>query len=427
MLQAETRLTNTLKASPWIMWGLAAFFYFYEFFLQVSPGVMVPELMQAFSVNATALGSLAASYFYIYAPMQVPVGVLLDRYGPRRLTTIATALCAAGCFLFGTAKILSMAEVGRLFIGFGSAFAVVSCLSIAAAWFPIKRFAFLTGLTVTIGMLGAISAETPLAILVANVGWRLSMLILAIIGALLSLLMWFFVRDKKNTAVPQTKQQPLLAGLRYIVKQKQNWLIAIYGGLVFAPTSIFGGLWGVPFLIATYHLDRPVAAGIISMSFIGWVIGSPIGGWFSDFTGRRLVSLYIASSGAFVALTLLLYVPNLSLFYLNILLFAFGFFSSAFLPSFSIIREINPPSINGTALGFMNMLNMVGGAAGQPLVGFLLDLFWQGQMEHGARVYSEANFHDALIALPVMLAISLFIIPLLRETYCKAVGEEAIE
>ncbi len=423
MTFTKIKIRNEFKTSPWIMWGLAAFFYFYEYFLQVSPGVMVPELMHAFSVNAAALGGLVASYFYIYAPMQIPVGVLLDRYGPRRLTTIATALCALGCFLFGTAKLLSVAEMGRLFIGFGSAFAVVSCLSIAATWFPINRFALLTGLTVTAGMLGAIGAQTPLALLVAGVGWRGSMLTLALIGVGLSLLMWFFVRDKKSVNVARMKQKSLFSGLYYIVRQKQNWLVALYGGLVYAPTSIFCGLWGVPFLMATYHLDRPVAAGVISMAFIGWVIGSPLGGWYSDFIGRRLSVLYMASIGAFIALAFLIYVPHLTLLQLNVLLFAFGFFSSGFLPSFSIIREINPPSINGTALGFMNMLNMVGGAAGQPLVGFLLDLFWQGQMEGSTRVYSATNFHDALIALPVMLAISIFTIPLIRETYCKAVEE----
>jgi len=423
MTFTKIKIRNEFKTSPWIMWGLAAFFYFYEYFLQVSPGVMVPELMHAFSVNAAALGGLVASYFYIYAPMQIPVGVLLDRYGPRRLTTIATALCALGCFLFGTAKLLSVAEMGRLFIGFGSAFAVVSCLSIAATRFPINRFALLTGLTVTAGMLGAIGAQTPLALLVAGVGWRGSMLTLALIGVGLSLLMWFFVRDKKSVNVARMKQKSLFSGLYYIVRQKQNWLVALYGGLVYAPTSIFCGLWGVPFLMATYHLDRPVAAGVISMAFIGWVIGSPLGGWYSDFIGRRLSVLYMASIGAFIALAFLIYVPHLTLLQLNVLLFAFGFFSSGFLPSFSIIREINPPSINGTALGFMNMLNMVGGAAGQPLVGFLLDLFWQGQMEGSTRVYSATNFHDALIALPVMLAISIFTIPLIRETYCKAVEE----
>lgn len=416
-----TNLTDTFgKASPWIMWGLAAFFYAYEVFIQVSPGVMVPELMRAFAVDAAALGNLAAFYFYIYAPMQMPVGILLDRYGPRRLLTMAAAFCAVGCFLFGIAKILNVAIAGRLFIGFGSAFAAVSCMNIAAIWFPVKRFALLTGLMLTAGMLGGIAGETPLAILIERIGWRDSMLLLAIIGVGLSICTWIFVRDK-TTPQPQIQSSPLLQGLFQVLKQKQAWLIAIYGGLMFAPTSIFSGLWGVPFLVTAYHLERPIAAAIISMSFIGWMIGGPLGGWYSDRIGRRIPPLYIASIGTLIALTVLIYKPNLSLPTLYLLLFAFGFFSSWFLPAFSIIREINRASINATALGFMNMINMVGGAVGQPLVGFILDLFWEGKMLEGTRLYTAANFHVALLALPIMMAISILILPWIRETYCRTV------
>lgn len=423
MATATNSTRTPLRGSPWVMWGLAAFFYAYEVLLQVSPGVMVPELMRDFAVDAATLGNLAAVYFYIYAPMQIPVGVLLDRYGPRRLMTVAAACCALGCFLFAIAKILSIAAVGRFFIGFGAAFSAIGCMNIAAVWFPIKRFALLTGLMLTAGMLGGIAGETPLAVLIEHVGWRPSLLLLAAIGIVLAALMYVFIRDKKtSTVIEKTpSSQPLLAGLFQVLKQKQAWLIALYGGLMFAPTSIFSGLWGVPFLMTAYHLEKPLAASIISLSFIGWMVGGPIGGWCSDHIGRRLPSLYIASIGTLLALTILIYVPNLTVTQLNILLFAFGFFSSWFLPSFSIIREINPPSINATALGFMNMINMVGGAAGLPLVGFILDLSWKGGMANTVRVYSTENFHIALIALPIMMAISILIIPFIRETYCRAV------
>jgi predicted MFS family arabinose efflux permease len=256
-----TTTTNTarlsLKCSPWLMWGLATFFYAYEVLLQVSPGVMVPELMRDFAVDAATLGNLAAVYFYIYAPMQIPVGVLIDRYGSRRLMTLAAACCALGCFLFATAKVLSLAALGRFFIGFGAAFSAIGCMNIAAVWLPIKRFALLTGLMLTAGMLGGIAGETPLAVLIEHVGWRYSLLLLAVVGMILTVLMYIFIRDKK-TSTPTTNTSSsshLLAGLFQVLKQKQAWLIAVYGGLMFAPTSIFSGLWGVPFLMTAYHLD----------------------------------------------------------------------------------------------------------------------------------------------------------------------------
>lgn len=420
--------TNSSRIKPWIIWGLASFFYLYENCLQVSPGVMVPELMRTFKVDAAALGNLAAFYFYAYAGTQIPVGVLLDRYGPRRLLTMATAVVAIGCLFFGTAHSVPGAEFGRLLIGFGSAFAAVGCMKLAASWFPLERFALLTGLMLTVGLSGSIFGETPLALLVTGIGWRSSMLILAGIGAVLLAAIWNIMRDKPETMSEQATavataehQQKLFAGISGVLKRPQSWLVAIYGGLMFAPTSIFGALWGVPFLMQAYSLDRPTAAGIISMLFFGWIVGSPLLGLVSDKLGKRKTTMWWGSIGGLACMLTIIYVPNIPTLVLSALLFAFGFFSSGFLPAFSIMREISPHNSNATALGFMNMLNMVGGAAGQPLVGYLLDANWSGEMLDGVRVYSVQHYHIALAALPIMMAISLLIIPFIKETFCKSV------
>ena len=426
----NTNTASTLKMPswlPWLVWGLPALFYFYEYFLQVSPGVMVPELMKAFNVNAAELGNLAAYYFYSYALMQIPVGVLLDRYGPRILLTIATAICMVGCLLFGMATNLDMAKIGRLLIGLGSAFAAIGCLTLAARWFPIRRFALLTGLTVMIAMLGAIGGQTPLAIFVSTLGWRTSMMVLGVIGGVIAWLIWKIVRDdppqaieSQATSVSHVEQKSLLDSLKIVIKSKQTWLVAIYGGLVFAPTSIFGSLWGVPFLMAHHGLSRPAAAGVISMLFVGWAIGSGLSGWFSDTIGKRKLPMLLGAIGAFITITALIYLPQLSIFWINALLFLFGVFSSGFLPAFSIIREINPINVSGTALGFMNAVNMVGGALGQPLVGWLLDSVWNGKLEAGVRIYSIANFHFALAVLPICIALSLITLFFIRETHCES-------
>jgi MFS family permease len=416
---------SSSKFTPWIMWGLGALFYCYEVFLQASPSVMVPDLMKAFNVGAARLGHLAAFYFYAYAAMQIPVGVTIDRYGPRRLLTIATLTCALGAFIFSTATVLTQAEVGRLFIGFGAAFAAIGCMKLTAVWFPLNRFALLVGLMMMMGMAGAIGSEAPLALMIEALGWRHSMLTMAILGGILAVMIWFFVRDKPTEeahAPLESKQDTLINGLKRLIINKQVWLVAIYGGLMFAPTSAFAMLWGVPFIMEKYHIFRPQAAWIISFTFMGWIVGSPLLGWFSDKIQRRLPTLYLSAIGTFFALVLIIYWTS-PIWYSYILMFSFGFFSSGFLPSFSIIREINPPNISATALGYMNMINMIGGALLQPLIGWFLDLRWKGQLADGSPVYDIADYHQALAVLPVLCFLALIVLFFIKETYCQQVQD----
>ncbi len=419
-MEAKNQPINRLL--PWFMWVLAATFYCYETLLQVSPGVMVSDLMKAFSANASQLGLLAAVYFYAYSSMQIPVGILIDRLGPRRLLTIATLICGAGAVIFSSSHFLIMAGVGRLLIGLGSAFAVVSCMHLCATWLPLRYFATLTGVMVTMGMLGAIGGEAPLSLMVGHFGWRQTMLIFGVIGLILSLAMWSFIRDKNvhHHLHQNLKQTGLFAGLKLIFKNKQNLIVATYGALMYAPTTTFGGLWGVPFLMTFYQLDRPLSATLVSMLFIGWAVGSPLFGVLSDRIGRRRIPMIIATYGALFTLSIILFVPHLPLLLLGTILFSFGFFSSGFLPSFSIIREINPPHVSATSIGFMNTFNMLTGAILQPLVGVILDMTWHGTMHNGVREYSINSFHTGLILLPLGLLSAVIILPFIKETYCRA-------
>jgi MFS family permease len=424
--QPATPDTFPIKSiMPWIVWGLGCLFYFYECLLQVSPSVMSNELMRDFSVTSQTLGVLSGIYFYSYAAMQLPGGVMMDYFGPQRLLTIATSICAISTVAFGLTDNFVMACLARLMIGFGSAFAAVGAMKLAANWFPAERFALLTGMMVTIGMLGAIGGEAPLAMLIDSVGWRHSMVIMGSVGIILAILIFTVTKDvpkKSRTHHKNTgDDEPMLNSLITLLKNKQLWLVAFYGGLMYMATPIFCGLWGVPFLMFKMHIAKATAANYISLVFVGWAIASPLWGIFSNRIGRRKPPMYIGSIGALISCTIFIYAPIQSGWLIQFFLFTFGIFSAGFLPAFAVAKELCNKKYVATGLSFMNMMNMVGIAIGQPLIGYTLDKFWQGEIIDKIRIYPLEAYHIALALLPIGMLISLLILPRLRETYCRSI------
>ncbi|AMP90015.1 MFS transporter [Legionella pneumophila] len=412
---------------PWMVWGLGCLFYFYECLLQVSPSVMSNELMRDFSVTSHTLGILSGIYFYSYAAMQLPGGVLMDYFGPQRLLTLATVVCAVSTIAFGMTDNFFMACVARLMIGFGSAFAAVGTMKLAANWFPAQKFALLTGLMVTIGMMGAIGGETPLALLIDNFGWRESMIIMGSVGLLLATLLILIARDTPKNFSPSIHQHPveeerLIPSLLTLIKNKQLWLVATYGGLMYMATPVFCGLWGVPFLMNKMLIAKSTAANFISLVFVGWAIASPLWGLFSNRIGLRKPPMYIGCVGAMICSLLFIFAPITSSITMELLLFAFGIFSAGFLPAFSVAKELCNKKYVATGLSFMNMMNMVGIALAQPLIGYILDKMWQGQMMGTVRVYPLEAYYTALSILPIGMLVALLILPKIKETYCQSVN-----
>lgn len=420
-LATENISANSIK--PWIIWGLGCLFYFYECLLQVSPSVMSNELMRDFSVTSQTLGILSGIYFYSYAAMQLPGGVMMDYFGPQRLLILATTICSISTIAFGLTDHFFTACVARLMIGFGSAFAAVGTMKLAANWFPANRFAFLTGLMVTLGMLGAIGGEAPLALLIDNYGWRHSMLIMGVIGLCIALLILLIARDAPSAkkVASHSDEEPVFSSLLTLIKNRQLWLVAIYGGLMYMATPVFCGLWGVPFLMFKMHLAKATAANYISLVFVGWAIASPLWGMFSNRIGRRKPPMYIGSVGALITSTLFIFSPIESGWQMQFLLFAFGIFSSGFLPAFAVAKELCSKRYVATGLSFMNMMNMVGIALAQPIIGFILDRMWQGKIVDKVRVYPLDAYHVALALLPLGILVSLLILPRIKETYCQSV------
>jgi len=417
-------MKHKIHFMKWFVWGCAAVFYLYEYFLRVAPSVMVDDLMKSFGVNAAAIGVLSAFYFYAYSPMQIPVGMLMDRYGARRLLTFSTFICGVGSLFFCFAPMILVADFGRLLIGMGSAFAFVGIVYVSSTWFPPSQLALLVGLGNSFGMIGAIGGQDLLSFLVDSIGWRLSMFILGGFGFILALIIYIGMKREpkgKKKKLPEAKNfKEVLTNLKFIAANRNSWINGILSLMFYATMSAFAGLWAVPFITKTYAVSKELAALAVSMNFFGWLLGGPLIGFYSDKIHSRRTFLFGAALLSLIALSLIIYMPPMPMALLFILFFLIGIFSSAQLLTFSISIEINPDNARGSAAAFTNFLVSAGGIFMAPLIGYLIDALSSGEMVDGVPVYTTTDFRYGLIVLPISLIITMILCFFLNETpYAK--------
>jgi MFS family permease len=401
---------------------LSTVFYCYEFFIQVAPSVMTSELMRDFSADATLIGLLSGFFFYSYTVCQIPAGLLLDKYGSRIMLTIVIAICAIGALLFAFAPNIAIASLARLLMGASSAFAFTGTLYIITRWFPAWSFALFAGVAQMMSSLGAIAGNAPLANMINHIGWRHSMLILAIVGFALAILVYSFVRNQPANYNHKAQEQfGMLKSLKIVLGKKQTWYVAIYSFCIWATIVAFSALWGVPFLKTNYHLSNIAAAKIISITWIGIAIGSPVAGWISDKIKRRNLPLASLALLGCISITCVIFIPHLSINTLYLLLFLVGFAAGGQTLIFGVVKDINPINVTGAANGFNNMVVVSGGALFQPLIGKLLDVNWTGIMNSsGVKTYDLHAYHVAFIALPICCFIAFIVSTFfIKETHCQ--------
>jgi MFS family permease len=430
-MNQKTNYISTRRKSisiGWLVCMLGALFYCYEYLLRIEPSVIVPELMREFNITAANLGLIAAVYYFTYTPMQVVVGILIDRYGARLVLTCAVTACTLGSFLFSTSESIYVVGFGRLLIGFGSAFAFVGVMKLAAEWLPKHHFAMFAGFTVSLAMVGAMVGDMELTLLIHKIGWKSALYIGTVIGVVLIPMIWILVRDTpkwKESHSGKTSFRETFIGLKQIIKNPQMWISGIIGCAFFLSLSVFAELWGIPFLRNVYKLSPSVAAFACSMVFAGWLVGAPINGWLSDKNRTRKLPLIVGGSISAIIITIIVFRPiNISIEFLDVLLFLFGIFSSVQIVCFAISKENNPTHVAATAVAFTNLLIMTGALVFQPLIGKLLDIRWIGHVHKGVRVYSAINYQHALLILPISIVIGVILSFILRETFGRGDWDE---
>ncbi|MBI2791373.1 MAG: MFS transporter [Gammaproteobacteria bacterium] len=435
-LDTTPRSSFVINVLPWVICGLAAAFYCYEYLLRITPGLMVPELQRAFSINnqylnATQVGHLSAFYYYAYTPMQLPVGLFMDRYGPRWILTMAVFCCAVGTVLFGATDSWWIAASGRFAIGFGSAFAFVGVLKLASNWLPPNRFAMISGLTTTLGMIGAMQGDIILGDLIQKIGWRDTILYSSYIGFILVPIIWLVVRNSPSHLKGASIQEQAKAAcgsysqlwqeIRFSMKNKQIWINGIIGGLLWTPTMVFPELWGKLYLQTIHQFSAEDAARAVTMILLGIAVGAPLAGYISDKIQRRRTPLIVGALLSTILLLIFLYCPNLSLLQVKLLLFFIGVVTSTEVICFAVGRENCPQNLSGTVVAVTNFL-VSSFAICQVVVAKVLDYTWNGQLVDQAKIYSVDSYQTAMLILPVATLSACFLSFFLKETYCRPIG-----
>jgi MFS family permease len=414
----------------WLVWGLGAAFYFTGFYQRVAPAVMTDQLMADFEISAAALGHLSAFYFYSYAAMQIPTGILSDLWGPRRLLTIGALIASLGTFLFALAPTALLANAGRLMIGGSVAVAFVAMLKLASHWFSPNRFSAISGLALFCGVAGAVSAGVPLRFLIDRFHWRPVMLVSGVVTGLITLGIWLLVRDdpsergyKSYAPGAQGSGNPgdtnPLRGLKKVLCYSNTWLISLAPSGVVGPVLAFSGLWGVPYLSARFRLTPTQSAAVTSALMVAWAVAGPLIGALSDRIGRRK-SLYmggamVASAGWVVAL----FVQELPAWAFIMLIILIGLASGVMIIGFAFVKESVPPALAGTVSGVCNMGVIIGPMILQPLMGWVLDKNWDGLMENGVRVYDVSAYQASFVPLIAWSILAVLLISITRETHCR--------
>lgn len=403
---------------PWVMWAIPSFIFLIAFFHRVAPGTVAKELMAAFQASGALIGLLSALYFWAYAALMLPAGLLVDAYGPRRVVAVGGGVMGLGTVLMGWAWSGGPLFAGRLLVGLGASVTFVGALKVAADWFPSRWFGTLSAMTATVGVLGALAATTPFALLAGVVGWRLGFVWVGLVCLGASLLCWAVVRDGPATgeAVSQTLGQ-ILKGTGRVLSNRHTWPpFLTFFGLYAAAGNLM--LWGIPFLRDVYGLPIAWAATYAMATQLALLFSAPLTGYLSDrVLGRRRLP-YIALCWV----TLLLWgvfaftLGRLSLGALYALLFTLGLFAGGFVLTWPIGREVNPPHLAGVSVAVVNLGGFLGAALTQAPVGALLDSRWAGAMAEGARVYPLEAYRLAFSVCVLFVFGAALVALLVKET-----------
>ncbi|MDJ1407646.1 MAG: MFS transporter [Candidatus Midichloria sp.] len=393
---------------PYIPWIAATVFYFYQYMLRVSPGMMIEDIRSSFSIKAKEFATLGSIYLIFYSLLQIPLGILIDKFGVKKILSLSIVFCIIGSFIASIAPNFLIMQFSRAIIGAGSAAAFIVSLKIVADNFSPGKRGFLMGTTLTLGTVGALFSGQIVVILLQEFHWRYIWQFASVLGISILFLSLIFIPAKqekvyKNISDAKHSRNVLLEIIQ-VMKDKNIILYSVLAVGLYTPLAAVADLWGGAFINTKFGFSMGCSTQLNMMLYLGLAVGSILLPWF--FERNLLLNTGIRWSAfiMLVAFAIVLYGPKMSIFNLTALLLIIGVFCGSEMICFTAALRYANENNSGEIIGVVNTLNMLGGALLQQLIGYLLDMDWDGVVDQsGLRVYSLQDFIFSLSALIIVI------------------------
>jgi len=352
-------MSSKLPAAAIGAWLLVALYYFYQYALRSAPSVMMPQLTEAFQVNALGVSAIVGMFYYGYSPFNLVAGASMDRFGAKRIIPIGAALVGIGAIMFGVASV-PIANIGRFLQGAGGAFAIVGAVYLINKNFPASVAASFIGATQMFGMAGGSAGQFFVGpMITGGLGWNQFWIYAGLVGLVISALLLLLLPSEKPStpSAGEGGWSSLFQSLKTVFINPQSILCGLIAGLLFIPTTILAMTWGVRFLQEARGREYDVAVGLAATVPLGWMIGCPLLGFISDRLGRRKPVL-IAGTLVLLGVVAWILFGNPAIFRGPMVGVLMGVASGAAMLPTTIVKEANPPQLAGSAAGVINFIKL---------------------------------------------------------------------
>ncbi|SDX81906.1 MFS transporter [Halopenitus persicus] len=389
----------------WILWGILATAFLLVSLYRLSTAVLAADLMRALSMSGAQLGTLHAVFFLVYSLLQLPTGILVDRFGPRLTAAAGAAVMNLAAVWFALAGSYATALAARFLIGLGGSLIFVAVLRFCANWYRPDEFGTMSGLSFAVGGAGGLLATTPLAVVVSAAGWRTTMAGLGAAGIAVAVALLILVRDTPSEAglaaitEASSQDRPSTAEVgRYaarVLSDRWAWAVALLLYCTGGVQLTLIGLWGIPYVVQVYDVSVTTASTITLLGGLGTAVGPPAFGWLSDRTGIRTPVVVAATLVHTAALATIAAVGDPPFFVVGAVFLTLGGLVGAFVLTYPMVRSRYDDRASGVALGAINGASFFGAATFPTLMGTALDAYWTGELLDGVRVYTMTGYRVA--------------------------------